>query len=127
MTSSSAVRRSRPVAPTARRPGLRVLPGGRSTAPKAPFVVLVLLILGAGLIGLLLLNTGLQHGSFEIRDLERDVRVLRDQHTALTQQTTRLSAPAELADRARELGMVPADGNRQYLVMERAEPAVGGP
>lgn len=127
MTSSSAVRRPRPVAPAARRPGLRVLPGGRTTAPKAPFVVLVLLILGAGLIGLLLLNTGLQQGSFEIRDLERDVRVLRDQHTALTQQTTRLSAPGELAGRARELGMVPVDGDRQYLVLEQDEPTAGGP
>lgn len=117
--SADAARRSAPVKadPTPRRPGLRVLPGGRVRPPRAPFVVLVLLILGAGLVGLLLLNTGLQQSSFGLRDLERDTRLLRDQHAALTQEVARLSAPDELAVKAAALGMTPAD-DREYLVLE---------
>lgn len=116
--SADAARRAAPakVSPAPRRPGLRVLPGGRVRPPRAPFVVLVLLVLGAGLVGLLLLNTGLQQSSFELRDLERDTRVLRDQHAALTQEVARLSAPDHLAARAEALGMVPA-GEREYLVV----------
>lgn len=116
--SADAVRSVSPAGatPAPRRPGLRVLPGGRVRPPRAPFVVLVLLVLGVGLVGLLILNTGLQQSSFDLRDLERETRSLRDQHAALTQQVTRLSAPAELAAKAESLGMVPA-GEREYLVL----------
>jgi hypothetical protein len=125
MSNSSAARRAAPATTTAttRRPGLRVLPGGRTRAPRAPFVVLVLLILGAGLVGLLLLNTGLQQGSFELRDLQRETRLLRDERAALAQEVSRRSAPAGLAELAGSLGMVPA-GSREYLVIGH-EPAPG--
>lgn len=118
--SADAVRGIAPAKadPAAKRPGLRVLPGGRVRPPRAPFVVLVLLVLGAGLVGLLLLNTGLQQSSFDLRDLERETRLLRDQHAALSQEVARLSAPDELAVRAEDLGMTPA-GEREYLVLER--------
>ncbi len=53
--------------------GLRAVAGGRPCAPRrAPFVVLVLLLLGVGLVGLLVLSTALQQGSFELADLERE-------------------------------------------------------
>lgn len=117
--SGSAARPIQPAkaAPAARRPGLRVVPGGRTRPPRAPFVVLVLLVLGAGLVGLLLLNTGLQQGSFELRDLQREARQLRDQQAALAQEVARRSTPDELAERAAALGMVPAT-SREYLVLE---------
>jgi len=117
--STAAARNDRPaVAPlSAGRPGLRLLPGGRTGAPRAPFVVLVLLVLGAGLVGLLLLNTNLQQSSFELRDLEQDTRLLRDRHAELTRQVAELAAPEELASRADALGMVPAQ-ERQYLVFD---------
>lgn len=125
--SSAAARRDRPAVAPARaaRPGLRVLPGGRSSAPRAPFVVLVLLVLGAGLVGLLLLNTNLQQSSFELRDLEQETRLLRDRHAQLSQLVAQQAAPEELARRADALGMVPAD-ERQYLVLEDAPAAEGG-
>ena len=74
---------------------------------KAPFVVLVLLVLGMGLVGLLVLNTSLQQASFELTDLERETAVLRDRQTALAEEAARRAAPGSLADRARSLGMVP--------------------
>lgn len=127
MMSSAAARRDRPaVAPvSAVRPGLRVVLGGRAAAPRAPFVVLVLLVLGAGLVGLLLLNTSLQQSSFELRDLEQETRLLRDRHAQLSQQVAQLASPDELARRADELGMVPAD-ERQYVVLEGTSGAGSG-
>jgi hypothetical protein len=124
--SGSAARPMQPAkaAPAARRPGLRVVPGGRTRPPRAPFVVLVLLVLGAGLVGLLLLNTGLQQGSFELRDLQREARQLRDQQAALAQEVARRSTPDELAERAAALGMVPAT-SREYLVLEVSAVADG--
>jgi uncharacterized protein HemX len=124
--STAAARNDRPaVAPlSAGRPGLRLLPGGRTGAPRAPFVVLVLLVLGAGLVGLLLLNTNLQQSSFELRDLEQETRLLRDRHAELTRQVAQLAAPEELASRADALGMVPAQ-ERQYLVLDDVAGAGG--
>lgn len=124
--STAAARNGRPaVAPiSAVRPGLRLLPGGRTGAPRAPFVVLVLLVLGAGLVGLLLLNTNLQQSSFELRDLEQETRLLRDRHAELTRQVAQLAAPEELASRADALGMVPAQ-ERQYLVLDDVAGARG--
>jgi hypothetical protein len=108
----------------ANRPGLRVLPGGRSGAPRAPFVVLVLLVLGVGLVGLLLLNTSLQQSSFELRELEQQSRLLRDRHAELSRLVAERASPEELARQAEDLGMVPAE-NREYVVLEMA-PAAGG-
>ena len=119
--STAAARNDRPaVAPvSAVRPGLRLLPGGRSSAPRAPFVVLVLFVLGAGLVGLLLLNTNLQQSSFELRDLQQETRLLRDRHAELTRQVAQSAAPEKLAGRAEDLGMIPAQ-ERQYLVLDGA-------
>jgi Tfp pilus assembly protein PilN len=107
----------------ASRPGLRLLPGGRTTAPRAPFVVLVLLVLGVGLVGLLLLNTSLQQSSFELRELEQQSQLLRDRHAEVSRLVAQQASPEELARQAEDLGMVPAE-NREYVVLER--PAAAG-
>ncbi|WP_165367426.1 hypothetical protein, partial [Phytoactinopolyspora endophytica] len=88
------------------RRSLRVLPGVART-PRAPFVVLILLVLGVGLVGLLLLNTALQQGSFELARLEAETTALRDRAEILTSQVAAQESPAGLAERAEELGMVP--------------------
>lgn len=110
-------------APASRRPGIRVVPGGAGRAPRAPFVVLVLVVLGVGLVGLLLLNTALQRGAFELRDLERETRQLRAEETALSRQVLEQSVPATLERRADRLGMVPAD-ERRFIDLDG--PAAGG-
>lgn len=104
--------REHSAAPASRRPGIRVVPGGAGRAPRAPFVVLVLVVLGVGLVGLLLLNTALQRGAFELRDLERETRQLRAEETALSRHVLEQSVPATLERRADRLGMVPADERR---------------
>jgi hypothetical protein len=99
------------------RPRLRVVRAVTS-APRAPFVTLVLTILGAGLIGLLLISSSLQQGSFELRDLERQAQQLRATETALLHDVAQRAAPDELARRAEQLGMVPAE-DRPFLEVPR--------
>ncbi|WNE96041.1 septum formation initiator family protein [Streptomyces luomodiensis] len=91
----------------------RPVPGG-TTAKRTPFVLLVVVLLGSGLIALLLLNSSLNQGSFELSRLEKQTKELTDERQALQQDVDKLSAPGELERRARELGMVPG-GNPAFL------------
>jgi hypothetical protein len=102
----SAARRLLP-GPVPARAGLRAVPSATLRPRRAPFVVLVLLLLGVGLVGLLVLNAGLQQASFELTDLERETTVLRDRQAALAEEAAQRAAPGSLADRATSLGMVP--------------------
>ncbi|NUS65475.1 MAG: septum formation initiator family protein, partial [Saccharothrix sp.] len=79
----------------------------RTPTSKTPFVLLMVLLLGGGLLGLLLLNTALNQGSFEESRLEKQNAKLSDQEQELRRELDRLSAPGELARRAAELGMIP--------------------
>ncbi|WP_086882628.1 septum formation initiator family protein, partial [Streptomyces rhizosphaericus] len=93
---------------SARGTGPKARPApGATTARRTPFVLLVVVLLGSGLIALLLLNSSLNQGSFELTRLEKQTKELTDERQALQQDVDRLSAPAELERRARELGMVP--------------------
>ncbi|HSA50330.1 MAG TPA: cell division protein FtsL [Yinghuangia sp.] len=79
----------------------------RAPASRTPFVLLMVLLLGGGLLGLLLLNTALNQGSFDQSRLKKENAQLSDEEQALRQQLEAVSAPGELARRAEELGMVP--------------------
>jgi hypothetical protein len=86
---------------------LRLVATRRSSAAKAPFVAVVVVILGAGLLGLLLLNTVLAQDAFRLHALQVQGHVLADQEQGLQREVERLQSPESLADRATELGMVP--------------------
>jgi hypothetical protein len=79
-----------------------------------PFVLLVVLLLGGGLIGLLVLNSALSEGSFQLDDLQKDTKSLTDEEQALQRDVDAYSAPDALQRRARELGMVPG-GDPAFL------------
>ncbi|MFG3658884.1 septum formation initiator family protein [Streptomyces sp. NPDC047706] len=85
----------------------QLLPTGRGQAARTPFVLLVVLLLGGGLIGLLVLNSALSEGSFQLDDLQKETRSLTDEEQALQRDIDAYSAPGALQRRARELGMVP--------------------
>jgi cell division protein FtsB len=89
-------------------------PGGRSTAARSPFVLLVVVLLAGGLISLLLLNAAVNQDSFALSKLEKQTDQLRDEEQALQQEVDEYSAPGALDKRARELGMVPG-GNPAFL------------
>ncbi|MBA6435419.1 MULTISPECIES: septum formation initiator family protein [Streptomyces] len=117
---------------SARGTGPKARPApGATTARRTPFVLLVVVLLGSGLIALLLLNSSLNQGSFELTKLEKQTKELTDERQALQQDVDKLSAPAELERRARELGMVPGGApaflNPDGSVSGVPAPATGQP
>ncbi|MGC0414843.1 hypothetical protein [Embleya sp. AB8] len=74
---------------------------------RASFVVLVVGLLGGGLLSLLLLNTALNQGSFELGRLQKRHDRLTDDREALQRELDAKAAPGELARRAQEMGLVP--------------------
>lgn len=102
--SRSAI--ARPVSRPA-RPRLWVVDEAPFRPPRMPFVLFVVVLLVAGLVGLLLLNTGLQQGTFRVTSLTKQAQDLRDQQEGLEHQVRTLEAPDNLAGRALKLGMVP--------------------
>lgn len=76
-------------------------------AARTPFVLLVVALLGGGLISLLLLNSALNEGSFQLSKLKRETTALTDEEQALQRDVDGYSAPDALQRRAHELGLVP--------------------
>ncbi|WP_329391026.1 hypothetical protein OG625_28335 [Streptomyces sp. NBC_01351] len=91
----------RPVRPARPRPRS----GGQ--AARTPFVLLVVALLGGGLISLLLLNSALNEGSFQLTKLKKETTALTDEEQALQRDVDAYSAPGALQRRAQELGLVP--------------------
>lgn len=98
---------ARPVRGRAATPLLRLVPQARTTASRMPFVAVVVALLGTGLLGLLALNTVLAEGAFRLHSLQAEARDLATREQVLQRQVELLRAPGSLAQRARDLGMVP--------------------
>ncbi|MEU2668426.1 septum formation initiator [Streptomyces sp. NPDC007164] len=92
----------------------RLLPSGPSNAARTPFVLLVVVLLGGGLITLLVLNSALNEGSFRLSELKKRTTELTDEQQALQRDVDNFSKPDALERRARELGMVPG-GSPAFL------------
>lgn len=111
--------------------GLRLVKPVRSRASRAPFVVVVLSILSAGLVGLIVMSTILQAQSFDAARLEGRADELQTQQQSLTREVNRLQSPANVATRALAVGMVP-NTNPAFLrlsdgkVLGKPEAAVRG-
>ena len=86
---------------------LRLVPQRRSSASKAPFAVVLVVVLGGGLLGLLLLNTLVAQDSFRLHQLAQESRELQQREEQLAGQLEANQAPSALAARASRLGMVP--------------------
>jgi cell division protein FtsB len=100
-----------------RRPvrAVRLIPAGNPTAARIPFVLLIVVLLGSGLLALLLLNASVNQGSFELGRLKKQTRELTDEQQALQEEVDAFSAPGALDRRARELGLVPG-GTPAFLL-----------
>jgi hypothetical protein len=90
----------------AARPRLTIVPRLASRAPRVPFVALVVVVLTTGLVGLLILNTGLQRGAYQVSALQTraDGLALREQQ--LQREVSNLSQPQRIARDAVRMGMV---------------------
>ncbi|CAM5410826.1 membrane protein [Streptomyces avidinii] len=104
-------------------------------AARTPFVLLVVALLGGGLISLLLLNSALNQGSFQLSKLRKETTTLTDEEQALQRDVDGYSAPDALQRRAQELGLVPggspvfigADGKVAGTASAAAEPPPPSP
>lgn len=84
-----------------------MIPPRPTTAARTPFVLLVVALLAAGMLALLLFNAALNEGSFELSELRRETQRLADEEQELQAEVDAYTAPDALAERARELGLVP--------------------
>ena len=73
---------------------------------RTPFIVFVTALLGGGLICLLVINTILATGSYQITSLQQAQATRAQQVQTLRQQVAEDSAPSVIAKRAAQLGMV---------------------
>jgi hypothetical protein len=85
--------------------------GSRPAVPAAaisrtPFILFVLGLLGGGLVCLLVINTVLASGAYQINSLQQTETTRQQQVQVLQQQVAADSAPSVIAQKARQLGMV---------------------
>jgi hypothetical protein len=90
------------------RPRLRAAPPVPVTAPRAPFVALVLVVVVAGVLGILVLNTKINENAFRLSYLQSKQANLDRQEQQLNHQLASQEAPNNLAAEAAKLGLVPA-------------------
>jgi hypothetical protein len=95
-------------------PSLSVVPAAEAPSPRTPFVVLVLFLIGAGLVGLLLLNTAIAENAFRLHSLEKEKKVLDLQEQQLERDLRKVDGPGPLAAAANRLGLVP-EGQPAYI------------
>lgn len=111
--------------------------GARADAParRAPFVLLVMVLLAAGLVASLWLSTAAAGDSYRLEQARQQARDLSERSEQLRQEVASLQTAPELARRARDLGMVPTgeparlvgqpDGT--VLVVGKPSPATAPP
>jgi cytoskeletal protein RodZ len=107
MTSTARVGARALNRPATTTPKLRVVTGAALRRGDAAFGISCAVLLAAGLIGLLLLNTALAQGSFTLHDLRASSDQLTDLQDALNQSVQESRSPANLAAEAVAMGMVP--------------------
>jgi hypothetical protein len=73
--------------------------------PRAPFILLLVGLLGGALVSLLVISTTLAEGSFTITNLQQQNTRLARQEQLLSQQVAEASSPAQIAQEAAQLGM----------------------
>lgn len=88
------------------RARLSVVPARAVRAKRTPFAMLVILLLGAGVFGLLMFNTNMQQSSFHVTALQARADALTAKEQSLSLQLQQLRDPQRLAVVGRKLGMV---------------------
>lgn len=110
----SAALRAQPA--TSRAPRLRVAPPMPVAAPRAPFVVLVLVLVIGGVLGILLLNTKINENAFRLAGLHKESAALDQREEQLDRELAELASAGNLEAAANRLGLVKA-GTPAHLRM----------
>jgi len=111
MRAFGAPRHTRPITgpgTSAARPATYPAPGRtRPRRPRAPFILLLVGLLGGALVCLLFISTTLAEGSYRITNLQQQDTNLAKQEQLLTQQLAQASSPTQIAQEAEQFGMRP--------------------
>ncbi|MBF6351791.1 hypothetical protein IU448_22645 [Nocardia flavorosea] len=91
-------------------------PAGSELTGRVPFVAAILAMFGCGLALTLVLTTRAAEDSYQLSDAREANRVLSDERAALQREVAAADSAPELAARARELGMIPADDPARLVV-----------
>ena len=126
-----APRHTRPVPPPGTRTAPRTAPRtagprSRSRAPRMPFILLLVGLLGGALVSLLVISTTLAQGSFRITSLQEQNAELARQAQTLTNQVAQAGSPAVIAKNARQLGMRP-NPHLGFIDLKSGKIVVGKP
>lgn len=104
---------------------LRVVPERTPGAgPRTPFVLLVMGLLTAGIVGTLWLSTTATADSYRLEQVRQANKALSEREEQLRHQVAAQDSPASLAEAARTLGMVPAGDPARLLVRPDGSVAV---
>jgi len=90
---------------------LRVVAPSRR-ARRAPFVILLATVIGAGVLGLVALSIAVNQQAFALAELERSTHDLTVRHSTLRADVDRLRAPARIERIARQRGLEPVQRAR---------------
>jgi hypothetical protein len=90
-------------------PRLRVAPPAPISAPRAPFIAVVIALVIAGVLGILLINTKTNENSFEISRLQDQQAALDTRQQQLENQLATYDSVGNLDAAAKRLGLVRAD------------------
>jgi hypothetical protein len=123
----TAPRHTRPVTAPKTRPGPRSAgPRARSRAPRMPFILLLVGLLGGALVSLLVISTTLAQGSFRVTSLQEQNADLARQAQTLTSQVAQAGNPAVIAKEAEQLGMRP-NPHLGFIDLKSGKIVVGKP
>ncbi|MEV0030979.1 hypothetical protein [Nocardia sp. NPDC050793] len=94
-----------------------LLPTRRSVmAARIPFVAAIIAMLGCGLALTLLLTTRAAEDSYQLSDARELNRKLSEERAGLQREVEAADSAPELAARARELGMIPANDPARLVI-----------
>ena len=114
----SAPRHTRPVT------GPLTGPGPRRRSPRAPFILLLVGLLGGALVSLLVISTTLAQGAFQITSLQQRNASLARQEQTLTNAVAQAANPAVIAQEAQQLGMR-QDPNLRFINLKNGKIVTG--
>jgi Na+-transporting NADH:ubiquinone oxidoreductase subunit NqrC len=96
----------------------------RPRRPRAPFILLLVGLLGGALVSLLVISTTLAEGSYRIASLQQQNASLAKQQQLLAQQVAQASSPAQIAQEAEQFGMRP-DPVLQFINLKTGKVVTG--
>lgn len=93
---------------------------------RASFVLLMMVLLATGVVLTLWLSTQAIADSYRLERMRAETANLEERAEQLQRDVARQESPAELAEKARELGMVPSGNPARIVVPEDGKPKVVG-